>query len=318
MRKFAHIINPFDAPTGSHWRLAREVTFASIIRAKKEAEGKVVVNLLSAQFTRDRVLVPTEFTPTLDLDRDVTNVAGFKSPRPLPLLQDILNRLASNVESEYLIYSNTDIAVMPSFYIAIDELINQGYDAIVINRRCISNKFTSVDQLDLMYSELGTMHTGYDTFVIHRSLVEKINLKNLCVGIPMVDTGLIHHLYAFANKFRLCTEKHLTFHLGEELIRDWGDAEYINHNRREFLSILRELKPHLNISNIPGANLPFFSRHFKWLMNPTFDYPTMFSLDFAQWNRPRRKRIPKEVSGFRQRWATWMIAKVNFRDRDLE
>jgi hypothetical protein len=318
MRSYAHIINPYSNPGNGEWQLAQQVTFATLLRAQKEAEGRVEVRLFTTQFKEDRTIVPGGFTLLRDLDRSVTDIAAFRRERRLPLLGDILSRLYESTDAEYLVYTNADIALMPSFYLAVDAMIAKGYDAIVINRRCISSRYSSPEQLPEMYAEAGTMHTGYDTFVLHRSLFEKIDLGHLCIGIPFNDTALIHHLYAFAKNFRLCTEKHLTFHLGQELIKDWGDPDYYAHNRREFMRVLSRLKPHFDIAAFPGANLPFFVRHFKWLMNPTFHYPTMLRLDISQLGKKRRPRQPKEIPGGRQAWASWMIARVNFRDRDLE
>lgn len=314
MHRFAHIVNPFSAKPGSHHAIAQPVSFASMLRAAKEAEGIAAVELFTTQFPEDRTILPAGFTATRDLDRSVCDVAQVAGKRKLPLLGDILGRLHEASDADYFIYTNADIALMPGFYKMCAHFADKGYDAFVINRRRIPARFDSPAQLEEMYAEAGETHTGYDTLVFRRSLFEKFTLGNVVIGIPYGDTVLIHNLYAFAENFRLFTGKHLTFHLGMELTREWGEADQYRHNRKELKRILRILYPHFRIANFPGASLPFFKRHFKWLMNPTFDYPTMLKLDLAQLSSPRRAYPHDGNDG--QRYLNYMIRKVNFPDEE--
>ncbi len=62
----------------------------------------------------------------------------FAVPRKLPLIKDILGRLYDASDAEYFIYTNVNIGLMPNFYVAVNAIIESGYDAFVINRRTIS------------------------------------------------------------------------------------------------------------------------------------------------------------------------------------
>lgn len=314
MRKIAHIINPVNAPAGSELARVQPVTFASIRRAMQEAEGKVNVKFFTAQFAEDHPVVPSWAEKTPDLERSLMDFGTFGRTRKLPVLKDILDRLYAASDAEYFVYSNADICLMPSFYNVIDAYASKGYDAFAINRRRITNRFTSPEELELMYAEAGEKHPGYDTLVFRRDLYPKFSLGNVCVGIPFFDTVLIHNFYAHAQQFRLFTGKHLTFHLGMELIRQWGDADHYRHNAKEYRAVRKELYPLFRIENFPGANLPFFVRHFKWLFNPTFHYPTMLRLDFSQLGRKRRPRKKREVKGMRNRYFEFMSRHINFDD----
>ncbi|MGL4596148.1 MAG: hypothetical protein ACRCYO_01395, partial [Bacteroidia bacterium] len=120
------------------------------------------------------------------------------------------------------------------------------------------------------------------------------------------------NLIAHASKFRLFTQKHLTFHVGMELVKNWGSADQVAHNRKAYRSVLKSLEPHLNLVNMPGASLSFFTRHFKWLMNPTYHYPTLLRLDLQQWNRVRKPKMKPEVSGMAYKYQNWLTKAISF------
>ncbi|MBI3509107.1 MAG: hypothetical protein HY064_00470 [Bacteroidetes bacterium] len=312
MPTFTHLINPFTAPAGSEHALMQPITFASILRAKKEIGEKVKVELCAVTYAREEKNIPAEFHVLPNLLRSLPDLGV--SGRKLPLLGEILARAKEHSQSDYIIYTNIDICLMPGFYFFCNAMAEKGLDAFVINRRRIPKKFSSPDQLEMMYAEAGEMHTGYDTFVFKRSLLDKFVLENIAVGVPYHDTVLIHNLYAFAENFRLFTKKHLTFHIGMELVKEWGNDAQYRHNRKELKTVLKELYPHFKIENFPGASLPFFKRHFKWLMNPTFHYPTLFKLDLSQLSHKRRK-YPVDGTE-QQRYLNRMIRRVNFPEEE--
>lgn len=315
MPSIAHIINPVKAPEGSELHRVQPFTFESMRRSKAYAEGKVEVELCTAQFIEDHPVVPSDFTPLFDLDRSVIDVGNFSNPRKLPILKDILDRLFACSDADYFIYTNVDIIVTPLFYETIGKYIERGYDAFIINRRRVSPNYTDVSQLEELYAENGMVHTGFDTFVFKRELYEKFVLGDVCIGIPEVGNTLAHNLFAHAENFELMTEKQLTLHIGMELSKQWGDRQYLAHNRKEYLKNLKALYPHFNIANFPGANRGFFVRHFKWLMNPTFHYPTLFKLDMSQLGTKRKPRKPKAIRGAKHAFHEKMVRWVNFEDR---
>jgi hypothetical protein len=304
--KIAHVINTYKDSAGEQY--IQQITLESMKRAKEYAENAIEIELLSAQIEEDRQLVPNYFKLLPNLTRSVVDVAQFKNKRGLPLLKDILDLTVNNSDADYIVYSNADIGVMPQFYIAIKEIIENGVDAFIINRRRVSDKYNSVSQLEQIYTETGEMHNGYDCFVFKKSAYSQFKIGNVCLGIPHVGNTLAFNLMCFANQFRLFTHKHLTFHIGYELIKNWGDKEYLNHNKKEYLKNIKSLSHKIQLVNIPGSSFSFFKRHFKWLMNPTIHYSTMFKIDLKNW---RSERYPFNETNKKQKgYYEWIQKKV--------
>ena len=312
MITIAHIINPVSANDNADLFEIQKTTIQSIINAKNYASRKIDIALHTAQYEDAIGCIPNDFKINNNLERTVCDVHTFTKKRKLPLIKDILDNLYKHTKADYLIYTNTDIALMPFFYETVAEYINQGYDAFIINRRRILNAFENKEQLNSMYAEVGKTHTGYDTFVFKRSLYEKFILKDMCVGVPHVGNDLFYNIFCFAEKPKLFTDKHLTFHVGMELYKEWAEKEYVDFNKQELNNLIKELKPKLSIEKFPGSELSFLSRHFKWLMNPTFHYPTMLSLDIKQVGRKRNKTREVERKSLKQKYLNWLVKHINF------
>lgn len=243
LRRIAHIINPVIVPDSSDLKIAQPITFESMRVAKKYAEEIVEVDLMTTQFSEDRSLIPPDFSATPDLTRSVLDLGDFSRPRKLPLLRDILDRFYENAEAEYLIYTNVDIALMPNFYVAVNKYIDNGYDAFVINRRTVSSEYSKVEDLPLMYAEVGEPHPGHDCFVFKKELYPDFVLGNVCVGIVGVGWALIVNMAYHANNFKEFTDKHLTFHRGND--RTWRNEifrDYSLHNRACMTEVMHELE----------------------------------------------------------------------------
>lgn len=244
MRKFAHIINPVVVKESSDLYAAQPVTFETLRVARKLAQGSVDVTLLSAQYEEDRKVVPDFLRTTPDLTHSVLDFGEFKRKRKFPILKDILDRMYDAApDAEYLVYTNVDIALMPGFYLALDALIGEGFDAFVINRRTITDRYKRVEEIPLMYSESGESHPGHDCFVFRRDAYPGFRLCNVCIGINWVGRALIYNLVCHAQNFKEFKRKHLTFHLGND--KTWKKDEYtdyVAHNKRELLKILAELE----------------------------------------------------------------------------
>jgi hypothetical protein len=265
MMKFAHVINPVNAPAGSELSVVQPITFESIRRAKEFCAGKPVVELYTVSFPEDHAVIPPYFNKLPDLQRSVLDIGQFTSQRKYPLLLDVLKSLYHNSEAEFLIFTNMDITLMPHFYVAVEELLSEGHDALVINRRGISGKYNSVAQLPLMYSEFGKPHPGFDCFIFHRELLQKLVLEDICIGVPFSEVSLIYNFIAFAENLKLVDHLHLTFHIGAEVMPPINPENYA-HNRREY-----ETKIYLlDIRKFPYAHLPLYKRLIKWALNPSF------------------------------------------------
>jgi hypothetical protein len=163
-----------------------------------------------------------------------------------------------------------DISLMPQFYITVQQILKEGYDALLINRRGISKKYKTVEQLPLMYSDYGVPHPGFDCFIFKRQLLNKLVLENICVGVSFSEVALLHNFIAFAEKLKLVDDLHLTFHIGTEVMPPLL-PEYYLHNRREYeQKIYPKLKPYLNIKKFPYSELSLPKRLLKWALNPSF------------------------------------------------
>lgn len=268
--KLAHIINPVKVSASSDLHVAQPVTFESIRAAKKFAEGKQEVELFTVCYAEDREIIPPLFTQLPDLKRSVLDIKKFSAQKKYPLLIDVLQTLYQNTDAKFLIFTNMDIALMPQFYLAVAELLKDGTDALLINRRGISSAYKGVEQLPLMYADFGQPHPGFDCFVFHRSLMDKIVLADICLGVSFSEVAVVHNLIAFAQKLKLIDQLHLTFHIGTEVMPPLL-PEFYAHNRNEYeLKVYPLLKPHLDIRRFPYALLPFHKRMLKWILNPVF------------------------------------------------
>jgi hypothetical protein len=259
MRKIAHIINPVLVDESSDLFVAQPVTFESMRIARDFAVGQVEVELFSAQYPEDHPVTPADFHRTPDLERSVLDYGDFQKQRKLPLLKDILDRLYQDTDAEYLIYTNVDIGLLPHFYLTVDQFIETGHDAFVINRRTISDRHQSVEQIPLMYAEVGKPHRGWDCFIFRRDAYPQYQLGSVCIGASRVGLVLLSSMVAYASSFWEFKNEHLTFHIGDE--RNWLNkayADYDKHNTRQLLEALEILENKVGAfgrDTIPGSFL---------------------------------------------------------------
>jgi len=256
--RVAHIVNPVKVGKDSDLYIAQPVTFASMEAARRFSSHEVDVSFFTAQYPGDRCIIPGGFVSTPDLERSVLDIRDFKIPRKLPLIKDILDRLYDNTAEEhgYLIYTNVDIGLQPYFYRTISTIAARGYDAFIINRRTIPETYRRPGELPLMYGEVGEPHKGWDCFIFKRSLYPRFRLGTACIGTDWIGRVLVTNLAVVARRFRIFTDLHLTFHIGNE--KSWkSDAysDYLSHNRDECRKILEAFESELgpfDRAKIPG------------------------------------------------------------------
>jgi hypothetical protein len=243
----------------------------------------------------------------------VTQLHRFSVQRRLPLLSDILSECADSAAGDYIVFANTDICFVPHFYEAVDHFISKGHDALIINRRRVPQRFMNAP-LEVQMAHAGLDHLGFDCFVIKKTLIAQFFPAEVCMGVPPSGNDLFYNIFTFAGSPLLLTRMHLTWHIGVELVKEWGSGEYLSYNRSKWKKMLRALRSRMDISKFPGAGLGFFKRHYKWLMNPTFDYPTMFRLDMSQLGKKRKKYPDPEIHGMREKYHERLLSRVNFPD----
>lgn len=266
--KLAHLINPAEFPSNSALQFAQKVTFKSIVRAYNDAK-EIKLELLTTQFKEDEKVVPEQFRKLSNLKLYAGAIKPGLSGRKLPILKEILDQAIALIEVDYLIYSNIDIALMPYFYQEVKRQLEGGYDALVINRRRISDTYSSLSELPAMYADIGYSHPGFDCFVFKRELIDRFELAHICVGVPFSGVSLLHNVLAFSKKPKIIMDQHLTFHIGTDVLNFKKDAYYW-HNRNEYFKKVKpKLKPYLELEKFPYANLPRFKRSIKWMLNPS-------------------------------------------------
>lgn len=257
--RISHVVNPVNVDPTSDLFVAQPITFETMRIAKQRATSIAAVELAAVGYDVDLPVMPHGFRVLPPLTRSVLDVGSFQQQRKLPLLGDILEHLYESCDADFLIYTNVDIGLQPDFYLAVANYIDQGYDTFVINRRTISNRFQTVDQLPQMWAEAGEAHRGWDCFVFPRVLFPHFKLGNICVGMPRVGLALLANLVAYGRSFKEFKDAHLTFHIGDDRRgKISAFADYHEHNTRELMTIIAELEKErgsFGRETIPGAFL---------------------------------------------------------------
>lgn len=240
--RLLHIVNTYRTAPDSTESHIHRATFATLHAAREFSAGHQRVTFCSVQFPEDRELVPDLFRKTADLQRSVLDCGSFRVPRRLPLVFDILeNGIAAGGDCDYVVFTNTDINLMPYFYDCIARVLDSGFEAVVVNRREIPGFSLDPAELPVMYADCGVLHPGFDCFVFPAGLYRRFIPNEACVGAGLVMRGLLYNLVAHARTL-LLRDCHLTFHLGQD--RAWQAAEfadYTAHNRANGARVLAEL-----------------------------------------------------------------------------
>lgn len=274
MEKIAHIIHPVVVEPSSDLVIAQPITFETMRIAREFARDTADVKLFAIQYNdEERIPLPGVFTRVPDLTRSVADIKTFKKRRKLALIKDILDALNEAADSaEYLVYTNVDIALQPYFYQTVSKIIRRGFDAFVINRRSISTRYSSVEEIPLMYAEIGESHKGYDCFIFRRDVYPEFKLGSICIGTAWIGRTLLANLVAYSTGFKEFKNEHATFHIGDSL--PWRKDEYHDYfkaNWEEYLRNFHQLESiHGEFEGIwrsylldSGAKrqFPDFSRH---------------------------------------------------------
>lgn len=233
--KIAHIIHPVIVPSNSDLVIAQPITFETMHLAREFAREYVDVELYAVQyFDEERIPLPESFMRTRDLTRCVTDVSIFSKKRKLALIKDILDVLYESSCADYLIYTNVDIALQPYFYQVVAEIIGQGYDAFIINRRTVPGHYNNTEDLPLLFAKIGDSHSGWDCFVFKRDCYPKFMLGQACIGTDWIGRMMIANMAPLAKRFKVFKDLQMTFHIGNERVwRNDDFADYAAHNKEE-------------------------------------------------------------------------------------
>jgi hypothetical protein len=259
------------------------LTFESMRRAAEQASSVARIDLLTAQYPEDHEIIPPFFTRAPDLDRSVADVHRFSIPRKLPLLADLLDRLYEASSAPYLIYTNVDIILHPSFYQEVVDRIKSGLDALIINRRRVPAHYRSIQDLSTICTLRGAAHPGFDCFVFDRSLYPRFHVGRVCVGVPFVEMVFSQNLFCHARRFALFDHEFLTYHVGMDIFKQ-RDREYLDFNRAEFWKAIRVLLPYLDSRKFPWGRRSLPYRMLRWGLHPAIPIRLALMLEPRRWD----------------------------------
>ncbi len=267
--RFRHVVHAYSGTSRQTDLAVQSITFATMDLARRFAESDYDTSCVVVAFPEDVGLIPTGAVAGHPLARDVSAVGQFKVQRRLPLLFDILRSGveatipnlaggptqdlaaltclqprggATDAPVEFVVLTNSDIHLQPTFYRVLGALITQGYDVITVNRRTLAADPASPPAWPLLMADRGRNHQGFDCFVFPMSLFSDLVECNCCCGIGYVMRGLLFNLVAHAHRFLMLTQAQLTFHLGND--QAWNDptfSDYVDFNIAEVTSVISTL-----------------------------------------------------------------------------
>lgn len=231
--KFTHIINPFISNDMNNKIV--NLTLDSMINAKNSITyDDLSVNLCYTCYEEDLLLLEgnKHFKKLSLLERSILDIKQFNKQRKLPLLFDILDK-TNELDSDYIIYTNIDIHLVPNFYNEVYKYILLGYETVTINRVTVYHNDILNASIDDIYKLVpnGEFHPGLDCFIIKKDVLDSIPKVDFCVGINYFDKFLYNYVHKNSNKSVHFVKSYLTFHIGDD--RDWLDEsvkDYRDYN----------------------------------------------------------------------------------------
>lgn len=238
----AHVVNPVRMPRGSDLYIAQPVVFRSMAAAR-DATAAADVTLVSRRFPEDDGYLSDCFDLDLRLQRSAQDLDGIPEPRKLPLLGEVFSLEGLPEEVTHIVYTNSDIGLQPHFYDFVAARIAEEHDALVINRRTMSKRFTRPDELNELYTEFGQKHPGFDCFVVSREVLERAEFGDTLVGVHLIGRVVFWNILARARKIGYYDDHHLTFHIGDDVpSKGRGTLPYIRHNLEQGTEVVRRLR----------------------------------------------------------------------------
>ena len=275
MIRLLHIVNPVARPTSDPLGYAQEISFVSMIEARRLVPRGLQVVSAAAYYDDEKVDGLDFFTYRFLLSRSVYDVERLPLYRRLPLIADIM-AFAKTVPADYYLYTNIDISLQPHFYSFLWPYLLSGYEGLIVNRRRIPRLRGSYSDLSSYSSRWGRSHPGFDCFLMSASVVERLVLGKICIGVPFVGVAMAHNIFAHARPWRLFTREDLTFHIGTEIYKPQLHSYYW-HNRRQFFKKVRpKLWPLLSAKELPYGREIWWKKYWYWGLNPSlFVYMNM-------------------------------------------
>ena len=236
-----HVVNAYNVGIRS------EVDcHAAVIASMRYAASCAAVDGVGIQFhavckADEAELIPSGFAGHPVLSRTIRDDVRYSGCKPVPYLFDILTPLRGGEAGEWVVFTNMDIVLQPWFYTSVLEMLQAGFDSLIINRRTQPAEYSGCREW-LLRSEIGVSHPGMDCFVFPRSWIDGLVLSDAVVGAGNVMRSLLYNLVCKAKKLAFVTRAMLTLHLGDD--RPWMHPPMNSlqeHNSGEALKIWKTL-----------------------------------------------------------------------------
>jgi hypothetical protein len=238
-----------DADPFAPLNQAQNLTWGSMFRAQKHYKKSMIhnqkttdeggeVKILCAILWMDVELLQKLCGPEETIVLNRSTHTEYPNMSPLihyPILQDTFMHLPVD-DDHYLIYTNSDISVVKSFYTKIQETIIQqtntaSYDACTVNRRTITQsprRKRGLSSHDLSFIERkilpeGRQHGGTHCFVIQKQTLRRLQFGKLFLGhaswARVLKISLENYI---AKDFKILDSNRYgwTFHLGDK--KQWS------------------------------------------------------------------------------------------------
>jgi hypothetical protein len=267
-----HVLSPFVVKKNDsiYYPLDRNqfATFASIERAQKRLpKSRVHLDVVCAVLEDDRQALSHLPCRQVVLERSTrTEYPSLVPRKTLPFLQDIYNASTTKFLEEevlasdfYWMLTNADIGLTKNFYVHLYKTL-QRHDAFSINRLTLPNKNVTdttnqrdlLSQVDSVLSN-GTRHPGYDCFVIHSSVLKRVNFGNMFLGHPPWGANLHLSLKIMANNYsNFGSNVNGTFHLGDDK-SSWAKQQRITTRREDATETIK----YCPVKNPPTDNFSY-------------------------------------------------------------
>jgi len=225
-----HVLNPYK-PRRPGEDAVHGRSLESIATARKASDGVAVV----------AVVEPGHKVPQSAFDDTV--LLPPSSTDHAPKLFDVLTAACdSSAPGEYVVFTNMDICVTPSFYHGVGTLLGLGAEALIINRRTVHRWDPTTDESVLAEYDLGENHPGLDCFAFPRAWVDEFAVSDAVIGHGYVMRGLLYNLVARADPLVVLTEVGMTYHYGDD--RPWQmdeAAPWFARNRNAAAAVYSKL-----------------------------------------------------------------------------
>jgi hypothetical protein len=198
---------------------------ASIQRAQRHLKYPIHLDFVCAVLESDQEALAHLPCRQVLLTRSTqTEYPDLQPPKAFPFLQDIYEAsTAGTIQEFYWMYTNADIGLTKHFYRHLYDLL-QTQDAVSVNRVTIPmEKITHTNSTNSILSQVdsllkfGRSHPGYDCFVIHSSVLQRINFGDFLSGRPPWGANVHLSLKIMAQNYtNIKSNRRLTFHLGND------------------------------------------------------------------------------------------------------